>query len=46
MINYSIAPGACSVNYAPLPSSVAQGSLQQLAKITDAGTPVKPSANA
>ncbi|HMC37714.1 MAG TPA: phosphate ABC transporter substrate-binding protein PstS [Actinomycetota bacterium] len=35
-----------SVNYAPLPSSVAQGSLQQLAKITDAGTPVKPSANA
>jgi phosphate transport system substrate-binding protein len=35
-----------TVNYAPLPSSVAQGSLAQLAKITDAGTPVKPSANA
>lgn len=35
-----------SVNYAPLPSSVAQGSLAQVAKVTYAGTPIKPSANA
>jgi phosphate transport system substrate-binding protein len=35
-----------SINYAPLPSSVAQGSLAELAKVTVNGKKVTPSSNA
>ncbi|MGZ6545966.1 MAG: phosphate ABC transporter substrate-binding protein PstS [Actinomycetota bacterium] len=37
---------ATALNYAPLPSSVAQAALQELAKVSYNGTPITPSANA